>query len=103
MLKSFWKRDHLGFGVLLGLVVPMMAFWLVVAFDKAIVSWKNIPFLLTDDLKMVLAISFNFIFFRRFMVVLHRDRTGRGILLSTFLYAIIYLILFHVAGLKQLI
>lgn len=93
----------MGFGILLGIVVPVIAFAIVKAIDKAVIAWKQLPIFIPDDTQMAIAVAFNLIFFRTYMIRRHKDKTGRGILLATFLYAIFYVINFIFLERKQLL
>lgn len=101
-MKKFLRQDHIGFGALLGLILPVLSFGIVKAIDRGVVAWKNIPFLLPDATIMVIAVAVNLIIFRIYMVNMRLDKTGRGILLATFIYAILYVVLFFLLDVKKL-
>ncbi|MBW7935625.1 MAG: hypothetical protein LC101_09825 [Flavobacteriales bacterium] len=101
-MRNFWNRDHLGFGVLLGAFVPIVTYLILESIDRTVMQIWHLPFFLLDDTQFALAVAGNLFFFRQFMVKKHKDRTGRGILLSTFVYAFLYVLLFFLLDIKYI-
>jgi uncharacterized membrane protein YagU involved in acid resistance len=96
MISKFWQRDHLGFGLLVGMVVPVITFFILMSINETAMQIWNLPFLLPLDTHFTLSVAANLFFFRQFMVKKMKDKTGRGILLATFIYAIVYLFVFFI-------
>lgn len=95
MIRRFFQQDNMLFGFILGIVIPA-AFWgillLIVLFLIPAVSGKEIAIVKTSTLQLV-AIFINLITMRYYLLRLKFDFTGRGILLSTIILAIIYFII----------
>jgi membrane protein implicated in regulation of membrane protease activity len=102
MLKRILERDSLYFGVILGLLVPAISFLIFKGVYFLIGKWKNISILQVDDTMFAVAVVLNVFFFRYFMIRKHFEKTGRGMLLVTFVYAGLYVFLFHGLKLKSI-
>ena len=93
MLKKL-KRDSWTLGVLLGIGLPLAVYGLI---RLIIIQWGT-PVegveVLKPSTQKLLAIFSNLITFRYYMVNLKYDRTGRGILLVTFLMAGVFFYLY---------
>jgi hypothetical protein len=93
MIRRFFNRDSWSLGIILGIVVPLLIFGLLAIFEAL---FSNGP----DDkvfrlsTRIVIAVFCNLIPFRHYMVKLKFDKTGRGILLDTFVFAIVFFIFF---------
>jgi hypothetical protein len=86
------KRDNIAFGVLIGLVLPAIVYgllWFISLVVKAEGSWA-LPF--QPENMMLLSVMLNLIPMRMYMVKYRLDKTGRGILLVTFLLVVGYFI-----------
>lgn len=81
-----WKKDHLGYGILLGLIVPIIIYsilyFIVPLFNVSIRST-------TMELVSIFAAL---PLFRYFIINIGAEKTGRGILLIIFIYAIFFCI-----------
>jgi len=109
MWKKFWQRDSFPFGMLVGAVIPVITYLLLDLIDRTILEIaiaRDVPVLRTniipDDTQFALAVAGNLFFFRRYMVKRMEDRTGKGILLTTFAYVFLYLILFFMIGITRI-
>jgi hypothetical protein len=79
------KKNNMALGVLVGLVLPCLVFgflWLISLLVKAEGAWAQ-PFQTRN--MMLLAVALNLIPMRIYLVNYKFDKTGRGILLVTFL------------------
>jgi hypothetical protein len=84
------KKDNIALGVLIGLVLPALFFGLlslVALLVETGTAWTR-PF--EHDRMMLLALIINVIPIRIYFVNYKYDKTGRGLLLMTFLYMILY-------------
>ncbi|MCH1436664.1 MAG: hypothetical protein L7U70_01065 [Flavobacteriales bacterium] len=81
-------KDHMLLGVFIGALVPVSAYFILVAI-LGLVS-EDSP--LRDSTMQVIALFINFPLFRTFLTKYKKDRLGRGMLLSTFLFAIWYIV-----------
>ncbi|MCU0371297.1 MAG: hypothetical protein MUC31_07775 [Bacteroidales bacterium] len=86
------KRDNIAFGVLLGFVLPGLFYGLlslIAMFVETGSAWAR-PF--EPDRMMILALVINVIPIRLYFVTYKFDRSGRGVLLATFLIMVVYFI-----------
>ena len=84
-----FKIDNFLFGLFIGAIVPVLFIYL---FIYLLISFLEAE--IKEDTIYVLSVLFNFLIFRLYMINMNMDKTGRGILLSTFLHAFIYVYLF---------
>lgn len=86
------KKDNFAFGALIGLVLPAIIYgllWFISMLVKTEGVWAR-PF--KPENMMLLAVMLNLIPMRIYMVKYKFEKTGRGILLITFLLMIGYFI-----------
>jgi hypothetical protein len=86
------KRDNVAFGVLIGLVLPILVYgllWFISLLVKVEGVWAR-PF--QKENMMLLAVMLNLIPMRIYMVRYKLDKTGRGLLLITFILVAVYFI-----------
>ena len=87
---SMLKKDNLAFGAMIGLVLPGMFYGvlsLAALFVETGPAWAR-PF--ETDRLVLLALIINVIPIRLYFVTYKYDKTGRGVLLVTFLLMVIY-------------
>ena len=80
-----FKKDNFFFGMLLGLFLPLTLF-----FFGGLLKTET-QFLFEDSTMYVVSCVINLPIFRLFMINFNKDKTGRGILFSTFLHMFYYL------------
>lgn len=87
---EFIKKDNYIFGALTGVVLPLLLFGLIRLINYLIL-WTGLTHALLD-LKMHVLISFagNLLPIRYYFVSLKYDKTGRGVLLVTFILFIAF-------------
>lgn len=98
-IKNFFKRDNFFWGALIGVALPAVAFIIIRSIASAAGNddYQFIkPF--GEDRMQVYAIIANLIPFRIYMINMHYDKTGRGILFSTFFLVIAYFIAYFSSG-----
>lgn len=84
-------------GIILGLLLPVVTFSILFLIAKfAAPEGKN--YLIPLSTILLVSIFTNLFTMRHYLVKLKFDRTGRGILLVTFVLAIAYFILFDKLG-----
>lgn len=89
-----FKKDEWWLGAGLGIVLPAVLYGIILLIMK---TWGTLPdgtYVLRQSTMMLLALFSNMITFRYYMVNLKYDKTGRGILLVTFIFAAVYFFLF---------
>jgi len=81
-------KDHLLLGVFIGAVVPVVSYAILLTLLEYILDENP----LRESTMQVIALFVNFPLFRRVLTKYKKDRLGRGMLLSTFLLAIWYIV-----------
>ena len=94
------KKDNFLFGVIVGLVVPFIAFTIVSGIDEYLAQAKGARVVIKDDTKYLIGVFFNLALFQIYMVSWKMDRTGRGLVAITFFLAIGYVVLFQLMDIK---
>ena len=81
-------KDHMLIGVVLGVLIPIVLYKVLLAF----LEWMLLDNPLRESTLQVIALFANFPFLRITLTKYQKDRLGRGILLSTFVMAIWYIV-----------
>ena len=81
-------KDHLMIGGIIGALVPIVLYAILLTFFEA--SLRENP--LRESTMQVIALFANFPLLRVSLIKYQKDRLGRGILLSTFILAIFFII-----------
>lgn len=88
------KTDSWALGIAMGIILPLVVYGLVLLVLR---QWGTIApghYVIKPSTHMLVAIFSNLFTFRYYMVNLRYDRTGRGILLVTFILAAIFFLLY---------
>ncbi|MFO7979096.1 MAG: hypothetical protein R6U64_10595 [Bacteroidales bacterium] len=88
------KRDSWTLGIILGVVLPLIVYGLVMLILMQWGTLREGVYVLKPSTTKLIAIFSNLFTFRYYMVTLKYDRTGRGILLVTFVFAAIFFVLY---------
>jgi len=86
------KQDSILLGIILGIIIPVI-FWglfYLIAQTTAIYN-KGIPMIQNSTI-MLISIFSNMFALRFYLIKLKADKTGRGLLLITFVLAFIFII-----------
>jgi hypothetical protein len=83
------KRDNFVFGLLIGTVLPLLLFIFLEEVVTVDVLGQSQP-RFDKATNLVLALVANLLPFRQYMQKGHYEKTGKGILLMTFVYALVY-------------
>jgi membrane protease YdiL (CAAX protease family) len=86
---KFLKKDSFILGIILGLVVPVIFFFLI-----TLLNGQLLDNAMGQNTIMLISIVLNVFVFRYYLLNDKKDKTGRGVLISTFVYTIIFFILF---------
>ena len=86
------KRDNFVFGLLLGTIIPTLIFIFLEEVVTITIDGETSP-RFDRATNLVLALTGNVLPFRQYMQKGHYEKTGKGILLMTFIFAIIYMVL----------
>lgn len=91
MLK-FLKKDSFVLGIALGLLMPMIIFGVLYSAIGLIKSFYMADLL--QGTVLLVSIFMNMFTLRHYLLKEKFDKSGRGILLATFVYAIVYFYLY---------
>jgi len=89
MAMDFKKDSHV-FGALIGLFLPVITFLVIYFASKLLVMVIDIDVSVYAFAIKLLSIAMNLIPMRYYFVKLKMELTGRGILLVTFIYILVY-------------
>jgi hypothetical protein len=84
-MREFFKRDNIWLGIVMALVLPVIFYFLIKLISG---FFSTNP--LTESTIQLLALAINLLPFRYYLIRLKADKTGRGILLVTFVLALVY-------------
>lgn len=87
------KKDSMILGIVMGLLIPVAAFGILYGLNMLAKGIFHIAPLRIPTI-VVASIFINALVFRYYLINLKKDLTGRGILLSTFILALVYFIKF---------
>lgn len=83
------KKDNWALGIIMGLVVPLIVYGIILTIVRTygLVDEIRGIYMMKPSTMQLIGIFSNLFTFRYYMVNLNFDKTGRGILLATFIYA----------------
>jgi hypothetical protein len=86
------NKDHIGAGVIIGIVLPLVLYTIfILGMDM---SGRYVTNAVSEKFQLVL-IAVNAIIMRQFMIKREQDKTGRGILLVTFIGVIVHVLHYY--------
>jgi len=89
-MKNPLKNDNNALGAIIGLLLPIAAFGLLYTINHFIITSCNLDMFMRDSTMKLLSIVFNVIPIRYYFLKLKFEQTGRGVLLVTFVYVVVY-------------
>ncbi|MBP6978244.1 MAG: hypothetical protein PHD61_02345 [Bacteroidales bacterium] len=92
------NRDSFPFGVFLGAVAPAVFMGILFLLNLLIEKWVVYGTFVKFNILILVSITLDLIIMRYYFVKLGYDRTGRGILLITFIYMMSFFIFFAKQG-----
>jgi hypothetical protein len=92
MWNKMLNRDHYFLGIAIGMILPLVFYLLLWLMDMAVVAWLGKHMLREEEYLLLLSIAVNLFPIKYYFVNLQFDKTGRGILLMTFLETMLYFI-----------
>lgn len=95
MIREWIKKDTIGLGIALGMLVPPVLFFIIYQVNELLQKQSPVGknYLDTGTI-MLVSIVLNLFVLRQFLVKKDREKSGRGVLLATFLYALIFAFFF---------
>ncbi len=91
---NFLKKDSFWLGLILGIIMPAICTGLLYLLNVYVFVNNDKPIFRLSTL-YILGLIPNAIALRIYLVNLKADKTGRGILFVTFIFAIIFMIFFY--------
>jgi len=88
------KKDSMILGVIMGLLLPLITYFIL---NRGIFLTKEIfdlDSIISNNKLMLISIFINLFTLRYYFVTLKYEKSGRGILLVTFIYIIAYFVFF---------
>jgi hypothetical protein len=82
---QFFKKDHIIFGAVLGLFIPVVIFGLILLINYMLLHAGMVHIYLDRKIHILISITGNLVPIRYYFVNLKFDKTGRGVLLVTFI------------------
>ena len=92
------NRDSFPFGVILGAVTPALFLGVLFLINFLIEKWIVFGTFIKFNSLILVSIALDLIIMRYYFVKLKFDKTGRGILLVTFIYMMSFFIFFARQG-----
>ncbi len=92
-MLDFFKKDSILLGVILGLIAPVVLFVIIYYLNGYFEGLYN-RVILQDNTIMLVSIVLNVFVLRYFLTSRKRDKTGRGVLMATFAYTIVFFVFF---------
>ena len=90
---NFLKKDSIGIGILIGIILPALLFALLFGLSVALAP-EGKQYLIKISTLLLIAMIPDLILMRYYLINLKLDKTGRGIMLATFVLIIVYFVYF---------
>ncbi len=90
-MANILKKDTIVVGVVIGIIVPAILYGMLYLLS-VICAPQGKELLLPIDTMLLVAIFPNLFIIRHYLVKLQLDKIGRGILISTFVLAMVYFV-----------
>ncbi|MBP7103092.1 MAG: hypothetical protein KBA86_07570 [Bacteroidales bacterium] len=87
------RRDSMGLGIIIGILFPGILFGILFLLSTFFAP-EGKDYLIKLPTLILVSVFPNLFTIRYYLVKLKYDRTGRGILLTTFIFAILYFIVY---------
>jgi hypothetical protein len=95
IIDYIFKKDQLISGIIIGLLLPLVAFAVFYLINTLIIRFFSLDHLLKESSILLLAIAMNMLALRYYLVKAKFEKTGMSILFLTFIFGIGYFILIH--------
>lgn len=93
MWEKIFKRDKFLLGLAIGIIIPAIFYLILYLVDILVLKFARTHMLARQEYLYLVSIAINLFAIKYYFVNLKYDKTGRGILLVTFLFAIVYFLL----------
>jgi hypothetical protein len=95
MWNKFFVKDNFGFGILMGALLPLVFLGVLYLIYKTFYLIAGVNILAEESYLYLLSIAANLFAIKYYFVNLKYDKTGRGILVMTFLFGLAYFVIFN--------
>lgn len=90
MIRKILKQDSLILGLIIGIIAPWILLGIIYSIDYFLCIILDMPILISSSTMQLLAIVVNVFLIRIYMVSFKFDKTGKGLLVITFIYIIAF-------------
>jgi hypothetical protein len=94
-ISFIFKKDNLFSGLVIGILLPIVAFAAFYLLNTLIIRFFSLGHLLKDSSLILLAIATNMLALRYYLITAKFERTGMSILFLTFIFGILFFIFVH--------
>jgi hypothetical protein len=93
MWKNLFNRDNYLFGILLGIILPALFYAALLLLDYLVVLSFDAHMMRKQEYLLLLGITINLFPIKYYFANLKYDKTGRGVLVMTFVETILFFVL----------
>ena len=94
------KKDHYLFGLIIGIALPVFVFGAILLFNLILMQIGVAHFYLDLETHILISFFANLLPIRYYFVNLTFDKTGRGVLLITFVVILLFFIFKDILGIN---
>lgn len=84
------KKDHYIFGIMMGILTPVLVYGAILGINYLLLVIDVARFFLDDETHVLISLAGNLLPIRYYFVNLTFDKTGRGVLLITFVLILLF-------------
>lgn len=91
MIKTFFNRNNIWFGLGLGIIIPMIMYALLMLLIDILSNHFTfgIPLISVIN-RQLIAVFLNLFIFKSYLIKKEYEMTGRGVVIATFLYTLVH-------------
>ena len=93
MWNKIFNRDNFLMGIVFGLVLPVLFYLGLYLLDLIVLSVFNTHMLAKHEYLYLLSIAINLFAIKYYFVNLKYEKTGRGVLIVTFVLTLVYFVI----------
>lgn len=93
MWDRYFRKDKFLLGIVIGILLPAIFYLFLYALDLVVIELANTHMLAKQQYLYLVSIAVNLFAIKYYFVNLKYDKTGRGILFVTFVFAMLYFLL----------
>jgi hypothetical protein len=92
MIKKLFKQNSFILGLVIGLIIPWVMLGIIYGIDYLLRIILKMPILIGSSTMQLIGIVGGVLTMRYYMINMKYDKTGKGILVTTFIYIIIFFV-----------